>query len=131
MDSACLAKIVNGLVAVLVAYLGSELVRPNNKPTATDNPEAVKAAWATLVFDGKTIDWIGDEKIMAAASATGLKISFINASDQALNTLHLKPMVSGVGVPALILQAADGHIVHLSKVESIDEVVTVLSGLKK
>ena len=113
----------------MVAYLGSELVKP--KPPATEKPEAVKAAWATLVFDGKTIDWIGNEKIMAAASATSLKISFINASDQALNTLHLKPMVSGVGVPALILQGSDGHIVHLSKVESIDEVVTVLSGLKK
>lgn len=130
MDSACLAKIVNGLVAVLVAYLGSELVKP--KPHATtDMPEAVKAAWATLVFNGKTIDWIGDPKIMAAAASRDLKISFVNASDDALKTLHMKPMVDGVGVPALILQAADGHIVHLSKVETVDEVVAVLSGLKK
>ena len=129
MDSACLAKIVNGLVAVLVAYLGSELVKP--KPHATDMPEAVKAAWATLVFNGKTIDWIGDPKIMAAVASRELKISFVNASDDALKTLHMKPMVDGVGVPALILQAADGHIVHLSKVETVDEVVTVLSGLKK
>ena len=130
MDSACLAKIVNGLVAVLVAYLGSELVKP--KPHATtDMPKAVKAAWATLVFNGKTIDWIGDPKIMAAAASRDLKISFVNASDDALKTLHMKPMVDGVGVPALILQAADGHIVHLSKVETVDEVVTVLSGLKK
>ena len=129
MDSACLAKIVNALVACVVAYLGSELVKP--KPPATDKPEVVQAAWATLVFDGKTIDWIGDEKIMAAASAAGLTISFINASDQALNTLHLKPMVSGVGVPALILQSSDGQIVHLSKVETIDAVCSVLSTVKK
>ena len=130
MDSACLAKIINGLVAVLVAYLGSELVKPKPQAT-TDMPEAVKAAWATLVFNGKTIDWIGDPKIMAAAASRDLKISFVNASDDALKTLHLKPMVDGVGVPALILQATDGHIVHLSKVETVDEVVTVLSGLKK
>lgn len=130
MDSACLAKIVNGLVAVLVAYLGSELVKQKPRAT-TDMPEAVKAAWATLVFNGKTIDWIGDPKIMAAAASRDLKISFVNASDDALKTLHMKPMVDGVGVPALILQAADGHIVHLSKVETVDEVVTVLSGLKK
>ena len=114
---------------MLVAYVGSELVRP--MPATTDKPEAVQAAWATLVFDGKTIDWIGDEKIMAAASAAGLTISFINASDQALNTLHLKPMVSGVGVPALILQSSDGQIVHLSKVETIDAVCSVLSTVKK
>ncbi len=113
----------------MAVYVGSQRL-PTATAPATPG-EAVQATWATLVFNGKTIDWIGDPKIMAAAASRDLKISFVNASDDALETLHIKPMVDGVGVPALILQAADGHIVHLSKVETVDEVVTVLSGLKK
>lgn len=112
-----------GLAATLALYLGADKINITGEQPAKENQAGINAAWATLVFNGSTIDWIGDPKIMQAARTKGLSISFINASDEALKTLHLKPILDGVGVPALVFQEKDGRISHIKQVKTLDEAV--------
>ena len=129
MPSDCLTKAILSLAACLSLYFGSQKIGTLGEATQT-TPEPIKPAWLTLVYGPRSIDWIGDEKIMAAATSRGQKISFINADDAALDKLHLKPMVQAVGTPCLIFQGADGLIQRLAKVTTIDEVVRQIESIK-
>jgi hypothetical protein len=129
VPSDCLSKAILSLAACLSLYFGSQKIGTIGEATQT-TPEPIKPAWLTLVYGSKSIDWIGDEKIMAAATSRGQKISFINADDAALEKLHLRPMVEAVGPPCLIFQGADGLIQRLAKVTTIDDVVRQIESIK-
>lgn len=112
-----------GLAATLALYFGADKINLPGEQSAKEKPTGINAAWATLVFNGSTIDWIGDPKIMEAAKAKNLSISFVNITDESLAKLHLKPIIDGVGVPALVFQEKDGRISHIRQVKTLDEAV--------
>jgi len=66
VPSDCLTKAILSLAACLSLYFGSQKIGTLGEATQT-TPEPIKPAWLTLVYGSKSIDWIGDEKIMAAA----------------------------------------------------------------
>jgi len=129
VPSDCLSKAILSIAACLGLYLGGQKIGTLGEAPQT-TPEPIKPAWLTLVYGSRSIDWIGDEKIMAAATSRGQRISFISADDAALEKLHLKPMVQAVGTPCLIFQGADGLILRLAKVSTVDDVVKQIESIK-
>lgn len=123
VDSSAINKAIMGLAATLALYFGADKVKSTVEQPAKDNAPGINAAWATLVFNGQTIDWLGDSAVMAAAKTKNVSLSFVNITDESLEKLHLKPIIEGVGVPAIVFQAKDGQIVHIRQVKTLDDAV--------
>lgn len=112
-----------GLAASLALYFGTDKIRvPDIEPKS--DAAGIVAQWATLVFDGQSIDWIGDPKILEAAKAKKVRVAFINKSDETLGQLALKPMIDAIGAPAIVFQSSDGKVVKLAHCKTVAEVVS-------